>query len=194
MKVLIPLDGSKYAESVLETVTQLVDLKTGEMEVHLIKVVDPGKAHTTWRRPPPPGEEVTAMWYAPGAGTGVMPPRFGAGLAVEWKDQALDRIHNEAAEYLEGIARRFFPEIARTTVIFGHDPAEEILAYARHEKVNLIAMSTHGRTGLVWLLMGGVTSRVLNARLAPVLLVRPDGLNGKAEETAASNEPDGAEE
>lgn len=176
MKVLIPLDGSKFAEEVLEAVTRMVDLKTGVTEVHLIQVVDSAKVHATWRRSPVSSPQVGANWPAAGR-LAMEAPSSTAPTAVETKDQALDRMHYESQEYLKGIAHRFFPKIGLTKVFFGEDPPEEIIRYARQEGVDLIAMATHGRTGLAYMLMGGVTSRVLNSRVAPVLLVRPDNLH-----------------
>jgi nucleotide-binding universal stress UspA family protein len=57
-------------------------------------------------------------------------------------------------------------------VRFG-DPAEEIVAYARDTHIDLIAMATHGRTGLHHLLMGSVAEQVLRRLAIPVMLVRP---------------------
>jgi len=53
------------------------------------------------------------------------------------------------------------------------DPAEEILAVACSEGVSLIAMSTHGRTGISRLVRGSVAERVLRSADTPVLLVNP---------------------
>ncbi len=53
------------------------------------------------------------------------------------------------------------------------DPADEIVAAAREEDASLIAMSTHGRTGLSRLIRGSVAERVLRGADVPVLLVSP---------------------
>jgi len=53
------------------------------------------------------------------------------------------------------------------------DPTKEILAVAREEEASLIAMSTHGRTGLSRIVQGSVAERVLRAADVPVLLVNP---------------------
>jgi len=52
-------------------------------------------------------------------------------------------------------------------------PAEQILAYAREKGVDLIALSTHGRTGIGRVLVGSVTEEVLRKATAPVLVCRP---------------------
>jgi nucleotide-binding universal stress UspA family protein len=54
-------------------------------------------------------------------------------------------------------------------------PTEEILAAAREGHVDLIAMATHGRTGLGRLLFGSVAEGVLRHAPVPVFLIRqPD--------------------
>jgi nucleotide-binding universal stress UspA family protein len=58
------------------------------------------------------------------------------------------------------------------SVRFG-DPAEEIVAYARDTHIDLVAMATHGRTGLRQLIMGSVAEQVLRRLAIPVMLVRP---------------------
>ena len=51
-------------------------------------------------------------------------------------------------------------------------PAEEILAAARESGANLIAMATHGRTGLGRLLFGSVAEAVLRQAPVPVFMIR----------------------
>jgi universal stress protein A len=51
-------------------------------------------------------------------------------------------------------------------------PAEEILRLAREEKVDLIVMGTHGRTGLWHLLLGSVAKAVTRYAPCPVFPVR----------------------
>jgi nucleotide-binding universal stress UspA family protein len=50
--------------------------------------------------------------------------------------------------------------------------ADAILDYAEANKIDLIAMCTHGRTGLARWTLGSVADRVLRARSTPLLLVR----------------------
>ena len=57
-------------------------------------------------------------------------------------------------------------------VRFG-DPAEEIVAFVRDTHIDLVAMATHGRTGLRQLIMGSVAEYVLRHLSIPVMLVRP---------------------
>jgi len=52
------------------------------------------------------------------------------------------------------------------------DPATEILRLAREINANLIALGTHGRTGLERLLMGSVAEQVMRQATCPVLTVK----------------------
>ena len=60
----------------------------------------------------------------------------------------------------------------QTEVCEGH-VAEAILDYADSKHADLIAMSTHGRSGLGRLLMGSVAEKVMHSTKVPVLLVHP---------------------
>jgi nucleotide-binding universal stress UspA family protein len=99
---------------------------------------------------------------------------------LEDRGQAFDRVRDELSDYLEGKAASFrrLGCPVTTEVRFG-DPPEEILAAARDREVDLIAMATHGRTGLAQSVFGSVASSVLGSGTRPVLLVRPEGLRGK---------------
>ncbi len=51
-------------------------------------------------------------------------------------------------------------------------PAQVITEYAEQEKIDLIVLGTHGRTGLSHLLMGSVAERVVRTAPCPVLVSR----------------------
>lgn len=57
-------------------------------------------------------------------------------------------------------------------------PHREIVKKSRLEKVNMIVMGTHGRTGLEHILFGSVAEKVLRMASCPVLTVRLE-LRGK---------------
>jgi nucleotide-binding universal stress UspA family protein len=59
-----------------------------------------------------------------------------------------------------------------TTAVIKGEPSEAILEYADEHGANLIAMGTHGRTGLDRYIMGSVTERVVRLSDVPVLTVR----------------------
>jgi universal stress protein A len=51
----------------------------------------------------------------------------------------------------------------------------EISNYARKHDVDLIVISTHGRTGLAHVIMGSVAETIVRTGPCPVLTVRPEG-------------------
>jgi nucleotide-binding universal stress UspA family protein len=73
----------------------------------------------------------------------------------------------EVAAHLEARALRV------TTTVRAGLPAEVIPAVAVETKSGLVAMSTHGRTGLGRLFLGSVAERVLRSVSVPMLLWKP---------------------
>ena len=57
-------------------------------------------------------------------------------------------------------------------------PAEEIINYANRNPFSLIAMATHGRSGLGRWAYGSVADKVLSGASRPVFLVRPPSADG----------------
>jgi len=100
---------------------------------------------------------------------GVLPP------VVDWrpKGEEQQRVEQELREYLRKVAQRLEPVAAEVQihVRFGR-PADEVLAFAEDVEADLIAMTTHGRSGIRRWIFGGVAEQVLRAALCPVLLVR----------------------
>lgn len=54
-------------------------------------------------------------------------------------------------------------------------PSAEIRSFAESHDIDLIVMSSHGRTGLSRLLMGSVAENVLRYTKCPVLILHPSG-------------------
>jgi nucleotide-binding universal stress UspA family protein len=81
----------------------------------------------------------------------------------------------EAEEYLAAVRARLaeagIDEID-TSVWYGA-PAEAIVEAARYRTVDLIVMSSHGRSGLGRLVLGSVAETVLRGTRVPILLIRP---------------------
>lgn len=61
---------------------------------------------------------------------------------------------------------------ARRRLVVEGDPADEILRLADEIGADLIVMGSHGRTGLLRVLMGSVSRKVLDQAKCPVLIVR----------------------
>ena len=62
--------------------------------------------------------------------------------------------------------------LSATTRVISGTPYREIIKEAEAEKVDLIIMGTHGRTGVERLLLGSVAEKVVRLAAAPVLTVR----------------------
>jgi nucleotide-binding universal stress UspA family protein len=147
-KLLVPLDGSELAECTLGHVRAIV---TGcnIPEVVLLRVVEPL-----------PGQTVAALAEAGG--------NLLNELEASQKEEASDYIQKMAAMLQkEGIN-------AKPVLVSGY-AAEEILNYSKNNKVDLIIMSTHGRSGIKRWIMGSVANRVLGHSSIPVLTIIPAG-------------------
>lgn len=83
----------------------------------------------------------------------------------------------EADEYLGGVEKGLSEKgiDVRHSVRHGADEAAEIVDYAEVNDVDLIAMSTHGRSGISRWVFGSVASKVLRGTNKPILLIRSPG-------------------
>ena len=84
-----------------------------------------------------------------------------------------ERLLQEAWDYLEKIVSRFRKKRLRAhaVVIYGKD-AVQICDFARKNKFDLIAMATHGRSGISRWALGSVADKVLSCSVVPVMLIR----------------------
>ena len=83
----------------------------------------------------------------------------------------------EAEEYLESVAKRLRERGVRAveTHVWYGAPAGAIAEAAKVQKVDMIVMSTHGRSGLGRLILGSVAETVLRGTTTPILVVRAEG-------------------
>lgn len=86
---------------------------------------------------------------------------------TEREVRAIDRAEKYLGYMAEELTREGFK--VSTHVRWGH-PAKEILKHS--DKVDLVAMGTHGRTGIDRWALGSVATRVVRHSNKPVLLVR----------------------
>jgi nucleotide-binding universal stress UspA family protein len=85
----------------------------------------------------------------------------------------LETAEEEAQAYLDAVAGRLAAQgLDVTTATASGSVADCIIEYAEANHVHLIAMCTHGRTGLARWTLGSVADRVLRAGSTPILLVR----------------------
>jgi nucleotide-binding universal stress UspA family protein len=81
--------------------------------------------------------------------------------------------HADAVEYLAPLAVELRDRGVRVeTRVRRGQPADAILAAVREEGADLVAMSTHGRSGLGRLVFGSVAEVVLRRAAVPVFLLR----------------------
>lgn len=147
-RILVPLDGSKVGEAALPHVEELVTkmLPETNVEVTLLQVV-------------------SSLSHYIVAGE--------ASAQVPYTEQEVDQIKKRSADYLDqaGESLRTSGATVRVRVSVGR-AAEEIIKTADEIKVDLIAMSTHGRSGISRWAFGSVTDRVLRSGDRPILMVR----------------------
>jgi nucleotide-binding universal stress UspA family protein len=80
-----------------------------------------------------------------------------------------DYLNNEVAELKSNLAGQ--GNIIKTELIMG-SPGDKILAYAQSEKVNLIVMSSHGRSGVMLWPIGSTVDKVLRRTGVPLIIVK----------------------
>jgi nucleotide-binding universal stress UspA family protein len=150
-EILVPLDGSLVAETALPPALALARALVGS--VTLLRVT-----------PPTLGAEPLAE--------AIQAP------VITYRPRTEDR--DQADAYLAGVAQRLdAPGVPLRIVVLRGDPATAIVQYAREAPdVRLIAMATHGRSGISRWVFGSVAEKVLRATPTPLLLVRPadDGM------------------
>ena len=90
-------------------------------------------------------------------------------------DQISTSMRNQAEDSL-GTIRSAFTEagVEVSSEACEGSPASSIVAEANKDPATLIAMSTHGRSGVARWVMGSVTDKVLHSVQNPLLIVRPE--------------------
>lgn len=159
MRMLIPLDGSVLSEAALQPALQVLTAEASRFpgELHLVHVVDlPAASGQT---------------------------RSQANVPASMHEEA----RQEAETYLKALRARLLEQIppaSRPTitwsVVINPDVTEAILrqavpadTHAEDNGYDIIALATHGRSGLRRLIMGSVATRLLGASKQPLLIVRP---------------------
>lgn len=90
--------------------------------------------------------------------------------AINW-----EREERLAQDYLDAQKTRLESEAVKVRVKRQHgEAAANILQAAEEEDVSLIAISTHGRSGLGRWLFGSVADRIVQNSHVPLLMIRPD--------------------
>jgi nucleotide-binding universal stress UspA family protein len=96
-----------------------------------------------------------------------------AGVTEEIK--SAQEIAAQSKAYLNMVASRAAKEGVKVRTVILEGAADgAILGFAHNEDVDIIVMSTHGRTGLPKALMGSVAEKVMLTTKRPVMLVKPE--------------------
>lgn len=106
----------------------------------------------------------------------IVPPasiKFEYGLAIADKKGMLEKVHKQASEKILEIAKKHFPGLPVNTVVVKPMKAVymEIIKFAKANNVDLIVMSTHGRTGVKHFLLGSVAERVVRRSPCPIMVI-----------------------
>ena len=147
-RILVPLDGSKVGEAALPYVKELVSKMSPavKVEVTLLQVV-------------------SSLTHYVVAGEASAP--------VPYTEQEMEQIKGKSMDYLDkagkGLKRKNV--VVKSRVGVGK-AADEINKAADGIDADLIAMSTHGRSGISRWAYGSVTDRVLRSGNRPMLMVR----------------------
>jgi nucleotide-binding universal stress UspA family protein len=144
--ILIPLDGSSLSEQVLPTATEIA--KHLQCKVTLLRAIQPASS-----------VDLESL------------EKIERGLGRSYQEE----IHQGTQDYLQPFAEKYRPHLPAVDTIVMHGPtAQGILDYAALHDVDLIAMSTHGRTGFQRWVYGSVTEKVLHAASdCSMLVFRP---------------------
>lgn len=143
--ILIPLDGSALAEQILEPALALGDLTRATYT--LLHIVEPL----------------------------VLPDYALLAPTVQLDPQLTQAALAKGQRYLDGLAQhlRTGGRLVHTRALLAAQLAAEILDAAQADGADLIALATHGRSGLARLLLGSVADKVRRGADMPVLLYRP---------------------
>jgi len=144
-KILVPLDGSEWAQ---RAIPHAVDIAHSHPEAELVLL------------------------------TAIVPPTrdFAEQLAFTGEDGQTQIAREQIKQYLIGVRGDLRSEAINVTIRLseGTQVADAICDTIQREAIDLVVMSTHGRTGVARLLFGSVARDVLERVTVPVLLIRPD--------------------
>ena len=142
-KILVPLDGSALAEKAIPHATALAKGTGAEVTLTTVVQLTLGVA----------GAKLEAM------------PEYAA--------ERRAALTGEAMIYLQKVQKNLTDQgvLAKSVTLEG-DIASEIINYAEKNDFDLIAMATHGRSGIKRFVLGSVAEKVIRSAGKPVLLIR----------------------
>lgn len=166
MRILATFDGTRTSELAVGVVAKLAG--STELDVHLLRVIKPGKVHDTASTdgvppaPPPAGTPTGHLLNVPAH----------YARTVEDRSQAITRAYEEAEDYLSALAATRLTGVPCSLhVLGGEDVPGTIATAADAVAADWIVMATHGRTGVSEALLGSVAREVTRRAPVPVMLV-----------------------
>lgn len=151
-KILVCLDGSGFAEQIIPYV--LEEALAFKSKVILLQV-----------------------FSIPGIPTPAIPGSPGSQIRTASMLKRLQENESKAKDYLERVAqplrkRRLHVEC----IMLEGSPGSTITSYANENNVDLIAIATHGHSGIRHVLLGSVAEHVMRESGVPLLIIRPKHL------------------
>jgi nucleotide-binding universal stress UspA family protein len=148
--VVVPLDGSELGELALPPALDLA--KSTNLEVVLVRAYElPATAYYRGEDYPPGAEAFIPSYEELVAAASAEAREYLDAKVKDLRSQGLEKVRSQV---LEGAA------------------GEEIIKFSHKTRGSLIAMCTHGRSGVTRWVLGSVTEKVVRHADAPVLVVR----------------------
>ena len=152
--IVAPLDGSEIAESTLPHIEALAGAlgSPDKVNVTLLRVCEPPAMPTYYT---PELSEVPLSWG-------------------QYAQQETNRCKQTSAEYLGKIESRFKAAgiEVRSQVVVGK-ASDEVINFVKRNPYSIVAMATHGRSGLSRLVYGSVAASILVGVTNPILMIKP---------------------
>jgi nucleotide-binding universal stress UspA family protein len=166
-KVLIPVDGSAFSQQVFQAITPFLEPEKNELILLRVteKSVNGGGAQADMLRDDLAHGMVSERFTERSMERAKHPiyaSQTWASVEAEVRAEMMPNVR---------ILKEAGYEVS-TAVEFG-DPAEAIINYVNLHDIDLIAITTHGRTGMQRLLTGSVAEEVLRHVSVPVFMLRP---------------------
>ncbi len=168
-RILIPLDGSSFSRKVINHVVKI--FPPSICEIVLLKVSSvPDELKESLKGSRVTGDWATVMSWNPAIGAKQkMDPDKSAYIERVWGGLKAEMVDN-LAEIKEKLKEDGYD--VTLGIRFGN-VAKEIISYTELNKIDLIAMSTHGRKGFKRMIIGSVAEKVLPNVRIPVMMLHP---------------------
>jgi nucleotide-binding universal stress UspA family protein len=154
-KILVPYDGSTFADKALENAIEIAKPKGANTQIILLHVTPHIPIPLTFERPV----------YSAKTGKSIPLTQYIQELSEEMEENASNMLEDERRKYAHH-------DIKIETISLNGYPSEKIIELANNEKVDLIVIGNVGLSGLSKVKALGSVSRNVSERAScPVLIV-----------------------